>query len=994
MFPGWRIPIVMPESSQTRCRPGLKPGLACADSTRNMQTYVVSEEERERLVPLLLAMRGAVYALFGMLEMLVRDLTPSERALGALLIVLLIAVPFLISRASLERAIVVAGAIDVISVYAMWLLLGAEVVVGFIVVLWAVGMVSIVSDRTSGRDITVLAVGLEITKPILASLGLEVDTSAAAGFASSEFAPWLVSLSRIAAYFAAWVIASQLSSHLRQSREEADEATERYRRLVADSDSAVLFLVDKELVQASDAAARLFGVDQPSDLRGRSLTDFIPARDRRDAKGTLCNLIAARTPVTIKRERIVRSDGTEVVIEGTATPVMLGGKSALQLVLTNVTERERAERMLRDSEERFRAAFVNSATPFAIIEMDGTISQVNNALCALTGWSESELLGNEWANLLHPDDVGALVAVGTEGVDGGGDFHLEVRLIKRDGGQADCVLDGAVLPDRRGNPVRIFALARDVTEQRTAEAALRESEERYRTFFEQIPVALYRTTLDGEILDANRALAGLLGADDVDDLIGTSAETFYAVDGERSRLNDMLREHSVTVVESLLTRLDGANIWVRDTSRIVETSRGSHHEGSLVDVTARRRVEEELRSRAQQQEAVASLGQAALEHTDIQLTLDRSMAVIASVLGVTTVAVLEHGTDDAFTVRASRGWAGSEVLMTRSLASRTLSTAAPIVLRTPEEVRFSAPELLDLGLSSGVSLFVPGAEKPFGVLWAFSSQERIFSTDDVHFLVSVSNVLAAALLRHGARLRLEELVRSKDQFIASVSHELRTPLTVVAGMADELSAGWNEFGEAEINELLGLMVEQSRDMTDLIEDLLVAARADIGKVAVSIEEVDVVSEIESVLGSLRPDERLRVRFDGQQVTALADRVRLKQIVRNLVTNAIRYGGSTIDMVVTQGAASVSVVVKDDGPGIAERDRERIFEPYHVAHNSVGQPSSVGLGLTVSRKLAHLMGGSLTYRHDEGSTFELVLQPTPRPSEISLVDDSAVRARPA
>ena len=94
----------------------------------------------------------------------------------------------------------------------------------------------------------------------------------------------------------------------------------------------------------------------------------------------------------------------------------------------------------------------------------------------------------------------------------------------------------------------------------------------------------------------------------------------------------------------------------------------------------------------------------------------------------------------------------------------------------------------------------------------------------------------------GTPARLEELVRSKDQFIASVSHELRTPLTVVAGMADELSAGWNEFGDGEINELLGLMVEQSRDMTDLIEDLLVAARADIGKVAVSIEEVEKFSK--------------------------------------------------------------------------------------------------------------------------------------------------------
>jgi signal transduction histidine kinase len=105
---------------------------------------------------------------------------------------------------------------------------------------------------------------------------------------------------------------------------------------------------------------------------------------------------------------------------------------------------------------------------------------------------------------------------------------------------------------------------------------------------------------------------------------------------------------------------------------------------------------------------------------------------------------------------------------------------------------------------------------------------------------------------------------------------------------------------------------------------------------------------------------------------MADPTRVRQIVRNLITNALRYGGSTITVTTGSRGETAYVQVRDDGPGIPEEKRDRIFEPYESAHEAVGMPGSVGLGLTISRKLARLLGGDLSYRSDGGSLFELTL----------------------
>ena len=112
---------------------------------------------------------------------------------------------------------------------------------------------------------------------------------------------------------------------------------------------------------------------------------------------------------------------------------------------------------------------------------------------------------------------------------------------------------------------------------------------------------------------------------------------------------------------------------------------------------------------------------------------------------------------------------------------------------------------------------------------------------------------------------------------------------------------------------------------------------------------------------------------GGPASVTADPARLRQILRNLATNARRYGGPNVEVRVVAGADVTTVEVRDDGDGISPEDREHIFEPYRTAHASIGQPASVGLGLTVSRQLARLMDGDLEYERDgTWSVFRLTL----------------------
>jgi signal transduction histidine kinase len=223
-----------------------------------------------------------------------------------------------------------------------------------------------------------------------------------------------------------------------------------------------------------------------------------------------------------------------------------------------------------------------------------------------------------------------------------------------------------------------------------------------------------------------------------------------------------------------------------------------------------------------------------------------------------------------------------------------------------------------------------------------------------------------------AERRLQRVLESKDHLVASISHELRTPLTSILGYA-ELLRDSPPLPPAEQTEMLNLVVESAQDMTFIVEDLLTAARSEKSKLTVSEVPFAVAPEVQKVVAQVCPADAGHIHVTVGSSKALADPERFRQILRNLLVNARRYGGLPICITADDDGPVVRLRVMDSGAGVAPEDEHRIFEAFERAQNAPQRTGSVGLGLGISRHLARLMGGDLTYlRRGITTIFELTL----------------------
>ncbi len=250
--------------------------------------------------------------------------------------------------------------------------------------------------------------------------------------------------------------------------------------------------------------------------------------------------------------------------------------------------------------------------------------------------------------------------------------------------------------------------------------------------------------------------------------------------------------------------------------------------------------------------------------------------------------------------------------------------------------------------------------------------DREFTAGDLDLADALAGHMALTLGRARMVERLRAEIRSKDQLIASVSHELRTPLTGILGYAELLAEQAPALDEAQLHEMVGTIAADALDMSHLVEDLLTAARMENDALWMDTQRVDLRAAARSAVDGLAGVVGT-VEVDAAPAWAWADETRVRQILRNLLVNAHRYGGPRVRVETCQRPGGARLVVADDGAGIPPHLREVVFTPYGRAHEERTQPGSLGLGLSISRTLAHLMGGDLSYDHVDGwSRFELVL----------------------
>jgi signal transduction histidine kinase len=242
--------------------------------------------------------------------------------------------------------------------------------------------------------------------------------------------------------------------------------------------------------------------------------------------------------------------------------------------------------------------------------------------------------------------------------------------------------------------------------------------------------------------------------------------------------------------------------------------------------------------------------------------------------------------------------------------------------------------------------------------------------------LSVRVILAAQDRQEEALAQERRAVQLKNEFVSMVSHELRTPLTGIAGFTDTLAETWMTLPSREVDEFLSIMGHETDHLTNLVEDILVIPRLEAGQLRLDPVELDLATETHAVAAVVFAETDYSVVIPSG-VAVIADRTRLRQILRNLLENARKYGG---DQVLIEGELSAqglyTVSVSDNGRGVAMHDRDRIFQ--HFEQLSTGDArlqQGVGLGLPIARKLARAMGGDLWYedRFPVGAKFRFTVR---------------------
>ncbi len=459
-------------------------------------------------------------------------------------------------------------------------------------------------------------------------------------------------------------------------------------------------------------------------------------------------------------------------------------------------------------------------------------------------------------------------------------------------------------------------------------------------YIERLPVGVFQTTPDGRIVMGNPALAELLGAPDVATLLDLSVRDLYV----EPEIRDGFFASSIdgpTQQDIQLRTLDGRTIWARSTSRPISGQDGKIEllEGILEDVTDRYETQQRLADSERLFRTAFLDAPIGMIINSPDLSVVRANPAFLTMVGLPPEA-------DRLQIRALVDHNDIDDIQRRHAAM----TGGTLDTYTTDR-RLHRPD----GTTIPVRLHVSAIRSSDGALQSILTQ-----------VVDQSDAVRS---EH----ELRQLARSKDDLVRSVSHELRTPLTTIVGLAAELHDRAGDFSAAERAELTRLLATQADEMADLVDDLLAAARSDVLSLELRLRPTDIADEVRTVTEAWRQGEPALV-LPTTACMAKVDPFRLRQIIRNLLSNAHKYGSEPVTVTVESDRPGwCAIHVADAGEGLPESEWEAIFERYYRATDLPGLPGSLGLGLALGRQLARMMSGDLRYRVVDGrSVFTLSL----------------------
>ena len=389
------------------------------------------------------------------------------------------------------------------------------------------------------------------------------------------------------------------------AQELRNNSERRFRTLIEDAPTAVGISRNGICLYANAKYVAMFGFANPGQLIGQPIglhwavecRELIEERSRQRMLGI---------PLPTEYESMgLRTDGTTFPVHVSVTRVELTDGPATVAFLTDITERKLAEEARRSSEARFRSYFDLPLVGMAMSSPEKGVTAANDRICEILGYTREELIGKNWADLTHPDDLVADVEQFERLLAGEiKTYSTEKRFIRKDGREIWTALSAGCVRKPDGTVDYVCANMRDISDRKRAQDGLRASEARFRALFEKAPMAI-GLSRNGRILSVNPKYLETFGLSNAEQVIGTPVVERWAPES-RATIETILESHhssgpgSVVAFEGVAQRADGSRFPAQLQATGVDLPDGPSGIAFLTDISERKRAEQALQASLEQ----------------------------------------------------------------------------------------------------------------------------------------------------------------------------------------------------------------------------------------------------------------------------------------------------------------------------------------------------------------------------------------------------------